>query len=111
GPAAYVGLAITSHNAAALAQANVSNVKVTSLALPAGQTAADVGAPQIAGSTAYRDGTYTITAAGTDISGASDQFQFVYQQVSGDVEVIARVNSLQQTRSWAKAGVMIRESL
>src|SRR5206468_12268350 len=43
--------------------------------------------------------------------GTADQFHFVYQQISGDVDVVARVVSIKNTNSWAKAGVMIRESL
>ncbi len=52
-----------------------------------------------------------MTAGGIDIWGTSDQFHFVYQPLQGDVEVIARVASLQQADVWSKAGVMIRESL
>ena len=48
---------------------------------------------------------------GADIWDTSDQFQFVYQPLQGDVEVIARVASLQYADAWSKAGVMIRESL
>jgi regulation of enolase protein 1 (concanavalin A-like superfamily) len=46
-----------------------------------------------------------------DIWDSADEFHYVYQPVSGDVTVIARVASIQNTNPWAKAGVMIRESL
>ena len=92
-----------------------STVTVTSTSssssLPAGQTARDIGSPAIAGSTSYSSGVYTITAGGADIWGTSDQFQFVYQQVVGDVDVVARVNSMTFANSWSKAGVMVRETL
>jgi hypothetical protein len=52
-----------------------------------------------------------VLGSGTDIGGGSDQFQFVYQPVTGDSTVIARVASVQNTNPWAKGGVMIRESL
>ena len=52
-----------------------------------------------------------MAGAGADIYGTSDQFQFVYQPLQGDVEVISRVAALPSTNSLAKAGVMIRESL
>ncbi len=111
----YVGLAITSHNPGTLARATLTNVSVTPLtassSLPAGQSTRDIGSPAIAGSTTYNSGVYTIKAAGTDIWGTSDQFRFVYQQITGDVDLIARVASLQRTHKWAKAGLMIRESL
>jgi hypothetical protein len=52
-----------------------------------------------------------MTAAGADIGGTSDQFRFVYQQASGDLNIVARVSSLERIRSWTKAGVMVRETL
>jgi regulation of enolase protein 1 (concanavalin A-like superfamily) len=109
--AAYVGLAVTSGSAGSSAQATVSQVTVTSLALPTGQQAIDIGAPSIAGSSSYQSGLYTITSAGADIGGTSDQFRFVYQQATGDLDIITRVSSLQRIRSWSKAGVMVRETL
>src|SRR5262249_45681218 len=64
----------------------------------------DIGAPAIAGSASYDPvlDAFTITAAGADIGGTSDQFHFVYQQVSGDVDVIARVDALVATSASAK---------
>ena len=56
-------------------------------------------------------GTFTIDAGGSDIWGTSDKFHFVYQQVSGDVDVVARVDSITQADQWSKSGVMIRASL
>jgi regulation of enolase protein 1 (concanavalin A-like superfamily) len=46
-----------------------------------------------------------------DIWDASDQFRFVYQTLNGDGEIIARVDNLENTDGWAKAGIMIREDL
>ncbi len=46
-----------------------------------------------------------------DIWNTSDQFRFVYQALSGDVEVIARVDSLTNVQAYTNAGVMIRGSL
>jgi subtilisin family serine protease/regulation of enolase protein 1 (concanavalin A-like superfamily) len=80
-------------------------------AVPTPWLARDVGAPSPAGASTYNSGTFTITASGVDIWGTSDQFHFVYQQLSGDVDVVARVDSLATTHSWAKAGIMVRESL
>jgi hypothetical protein len=54
---------------------------------------------------------FTVKGAGADIYGTSDQFRFVYRTLTGDGEMVARVASLQNTSGWAKAGVMIRESL
>jgi len=111
GATAYVGLAVTSHDPNSLAHASFSGVSALSLALPSPQKDVDIGAPAIAGNVQYRQGSYTIKGAGSDIWGTSDQFHFVYQPVSGDLDVVARVASIAQTSSWAKAGVMVRESL
>ncbi|MCL5278355.1 MAG: discoidin domain-containing protein [Planctomycetes bacterium] len=48
---------------------------------------------------------------GTDIYGTADQGRFVYKQLSGDGTIIARVEGLTNTNPWAKAGVMIRQTL
>ena len=56
-------------------------------------------------------GTFTISAGGTDIWGLADEFHFIYQPITGDLDVIARVASLTRADAWSKAGVMIRESL
>lgn len=40
-----------------------------------------------------------------------DQFRYTYRLMTGDATVIARVTSLEPTHVWAKAGVMMRESL
>ena len=56
-------------------------------------------------------GTYTITARGADITGPSDEFHFAYKQLSGPGTIIAKVESVRNTHNWAKAGVMIRDTL
>jgi len=52
-----------------------------------------------------------MTAAGADIWGTADQFHYAYKQFSGVGSITARVVSVSNTNAWAKAGVMIRESL
>lgn len=56
-------------------------------------------------------GTYTINATGVDIWDASDQFHFAYKEISGAGTIQAHVLSVDHTDDWAKAGVMIRDSL
>jgi regulation of enolase protein 1 (concanavalin A-like superfamily) len=72
----------------------------------------DIGSPGVAGSAVYvaASGTFTIIGSGTGITGTSDHFNFTYQPLSGDGEIIARVTGL-GTAPGAMAGVMIRESL
>ena len=67
--------------------------------------------PYVGGFTEDPAGTYTMTAAGTDIWDASDEFHFAYKEVSGAATIQARVLSVGHTDDWAKAGVMIRDSL
>ena len=53
----------------------------------------------------------TVTGSGADIWGSADGCRFASQRVTGDVQVTAQVSGLTNTNEWAKAGVMIRESL
>lgn len=79
--------------------------------LPSPWVDADIGAVGIAGDASYNAGTFTVSGSGSDIWTASDQFNFAYQPVSGDTTVIARIaDESGSTATFAKAGVMIRES-
>jgi len=57
------------------------------------------------------DGRIIMNAIGVDIWDTADQFRYVYKNLSGDGSMVARVDTLVRTDGWAKAGVMIRESL
>jgi regulation of enolase protein 1 (concanavalin A-like superfamily) len=57
------------------------------------------------------NGAFTVGASGHDIWDAADDFRFVYKRLSGNGSVTVKVDSLVNTNVWAKAGVMIRESL
>jgi hypothetical protein len=84
---------------------------VTATGVPDQFSDQDIGTPQIGGDATEAGGAWTVTAGGADIWGTADQFHFVYQQLTGDMEIVARVDSLRDVNSWSKAGVMIRESL
>ena len=56
-------------------------------------------------------GTYTMTARSDNIAGTSDSFHYVYKQLSGAGSIVVKVESVTETSSSAKAGVMIRETL
>lgn len=71
----------------------------------------DVGNVGLAGSNEASGTTITVRGAGADIWENADAFRFVYRTMSGDCMVEARVASITNTNAWAKAGVMIRESL
>jgi len=67
--------------------------------------------PFLGGFTEAPAGTYTMQAEGADIWGTSDQFHFAWQQLPGAGSITARVESIENTDPWAKAGVMIRDTL
>jgi len=67
--------------------------------------------PYVGGFVEDPDGTYTITSTGTDIWGSFDEFHFAFKQVNGSAKIIAKVDNLQNTQEFAKAGVMIRDTL
>ena len=98
---------------AALLTLGLSSLPLTASAqsLPSGWQSSDIGAPRIAGSATYASSKFTVAGAGRDIWDSSDQFRFVYRQLTGDGVIVARVDSLQQAHEWSKAGVMLRETL
>lgn len=68
----------------------------------------DVGLP---GSSSYAGSVYTVAGSGVDIWNSADSFQYIYRAVTGDGTMVAQVSSLTPTDPWAKAGLMIRDSL
>ena len=58
-----------------------------------------------------RNQNFIIEASGSDIWNNGDGFHFAYQYVSGNCEMVTKVESLEGTNEWAKAGLMIRETL
>jgi hypothetical protein len=54
---------------------------------------------------------YTVMAQGSDIWGTADGFNFLYEQKTGDFDVVVRQKSITHTSNWAKGGLMVRESL
>jgi hypothetical protein len=84
---------------------------LVSAGLPSPWLNADIGAVGVAGGAVEAGGVFTVDGAGADIWGTADAFQFVYQTASGDCEIKARVAAVEYTDPWAKAGVMVRETL
>ena len=55
------------------------------------------------------DGTILMNGIGADIWGVSDQFRYVYRDLTGNGSMVVRVDDLDETPSpWAKAGAMVR---
>ncbi|WP_459191489.1 hypothetical protein [Halosimplex sp. J119] len=55
--------------------------------------------------------TITVEGAGYDIWNARDEFHYYYTEVDGDFDVTVRVDSLEDTDPWARAGLMVRQTL
>jgi regulation of enolase protein 1 (concanavalin A-like superfamily) len=109
----YVGLAVCSHNTSQLNTATFDSVTVTSGSAASSGTLTDqdIGAVGLAGSASESGGTYTVKGAGADIWGTADGFNFAWQALAGDGQIVTRVASLQNTSTYAKAGVMIRNGV
>src|SRR5581483_1887063 len=108
------------YQVAAFDKASPANVSAASAALSVttqssgggtSWTSGDVGAVQASGSYTQSGGTFTVSGSGADIWGTADEFQFVSTPLVGDGSITARVVSQTNTSTWAKAGVMIRETL
>jgi Tol biopolymer transport system component len=75
---------------------------------------ADIGAPAITGSTTYDAAaqTYTMSAGGTNMWGARDEFQFAWRRMSGDFTMRAHVKFLSQgVDPHRKIGIIVRKGL
>jgi predicted amidohydrolase/regulation of enolase protein 1 (concanavalin A-like superfamily) len=111
GATVHAGLVVSSHNAAELATATFDSVTVRQVAPAPAWQSQDIGAVGVAGDASETGGTFTVRGSGTDVWGTADAFHYVWQRVSGDRDIVARVDSVEYVQAWVKAGVMIREQL
>lgn len=78
-------------------------------------TSIGIGTSLQAGSIEKIGNQYRMVARGIDIWGSADSGYFAHTQKTGDFTITARVASIQRgtpaPNEWAKAGIMIRESL
>src|SRR6266404_8929863 len=79
--------------------------------LPSGWSDGDIGSVGLAGSATYSNNVFTVRGAGAQIYGTADAFHFVYQPLSVDGTIIARLVSLQGGSGYVAPGVMVRETL
>jgi phosphatidylserine/phosphatidylglycerophosphate/cardiolipin synthase-like enzyme/regulation of enolase protein 1 (concanavalin A-like superfamily) len=119
----YVGLAVTSHNALTTAAGAFDNVALATGGapppppppppppVPAPWSDGDIGAVGVAGSASTIGTAFSVAGAGADIWNNADAFHYVFQPLSGDGQIVARVASVQNANAWSKAGVMIRDTL
>ncbi|MFO0646363.1 MAG: hypothetical protein U0326_08995 [Polyangiales bacterium] len=112
-PGAYVGLSVGGYGNSALQTAVFDSVSITRAAstVPEPWLTQDVGAVGMGGSATFANNAYSVVGAGADIWSTEDAFRFLFQPVSGNVEITARVVSQLRTNEWAKVGLMLRDSL
>lgn len=86
---------------------------VPSAGLPSPWQTKNIGSVDLIGGASYDSGPrkFSVIGSGEDIWNSSDEFRYVYQQASGNCTIVARVTSVGASNPWAKAGVMIRETL
>ena len=70
-----------------------------------------IGAPTALGSQWVLTNGLAVTSTGAAIGGTTDQFEFSAKPVSGNFDLAVRLAGLTLSDTWAKAGVMARESL
>ena len=70
----------------------------------------DIGAIEVKGTASFSRGIFTIKGT-LDTWGTNDGFHFVWQELKGDGQIVARVLSVENTFNHAKGGIMFRESL
>jgi sulfur relay (sulfurtransferase) complex TusBCD TusD component (DsrE family) len=85
-------------------------VNVTVSGLPAPWQTFDLGAVGLLGAVSHSNGVFTVTGAGK-IVGTSDSFRFVYQTLSADGEIQARLDQVSTNGANGSTGLMIRDSL
>ncbi|RPH97971.1 MAG: T9SS C-terminal target domain-containing protein [Calditrichaeota bacterium] len=71
----------------------------------------DIGAVAVPGSAEVVDGKVKVTGSGADIWGPKDEFRFVFQTITGNVEITANLEELTQSDPWTKGALMIRDAL
>jgi uncharacterized repeat protein (TIGR01451 family) len=107
------GSALTdSFTAGSSPASHTANYDVVQTSMPSPWQSTDVGAPITAGSADYSPGdqTFYVDGSGADVYGSNDQSHYVYQTLTGDGSIVARVRYQSESAAWAKAGVMIRQS-
>ena len=87
------------------------NVTNAVLGLPAPWQTVNIGpGGSLIGGASESNGAFTVQGAGS-IGGRTDSFRFVHQPLSGDGEIVARVDSTAANGDNPWIGVMMRESL
>ena len=65
----------------------------------------------MASTASYDNGTFTFDAGDQDFWDTTDRGHFVYQVLSGDCEIVAKLDQYTHAQAFTMAGVMIRDSI
>jgi len=103
------GLAVTSHDTTSINTSSFDHVLDASQ-VPLSVDIGDVGIAGIA-ATETNSTAFTVQAGGADIWGTADAFNYYYQFLKDDGQMVVKVNSLENTAPFAKAGLMIRDGI
>jgi regulation of enolase protein 1 (concanavalin A-like superfamily) len=103
------GLAVTSHDTASYNTSWFDHVLDASR-VPLSVDIGDVGIAGMA-SLATNSTVVTMQGGGADIWGTADAFNYYYQFLKDEGELAVKVNGLEDTATYAKAGVMIRDGI
>ena len=79
--------------------------------LPSPWQEIDLGNVNYQGKTDFTENFITVNASGSDFWGTADEGHFVYQEINANKEIIAKIQTLNPSRTSAKACIMIRENL
>lgn len=85
------------------------NVEGEALSLPWQQT--NIGKVGLEGTAKTYNGEFILEAAGKDKWGNADQLLYVHQSLTGDGEIVAQIQSLQEVNQYSKAGLLMRDAL
>jgi fibronectin type 3 domain-containing protein len=86
---------------------------LTTHPLPSPWLTQDIGNVGLSGAAGFSNGTFTVIGGGADIWGNSDEFRFVYAEMSGDGFIQARVADERNPAAnyYSRAGLQIRNTL
>jgi LysM repeat protein len=88
-----------------------------------GWVSADIGSPDVQGSASMTDGVITVKGNGKlgfsegstmqspEANAAKDDFHFVYKEVTGDMELTAKLEQIGSADNHAMTGIMVRDDL
>lgn len=108
-------------NSGTATQATAAQIHVNSTAGTGAYTSADIGNPGVTGAASLENGVLTVKGSGKlgksegaltgDVAdAATDNFHYVYQSLSGDGTIVAKLDDVTAIDNHALTGLMIRES-